>query len=132
MVRAALLSCALAVPIAFITATNTLGSALLLNAALQPALRSGDGSGVGGLAGAPLHPLALGNVRALRAMCDGEEALEAIRIIGIGGVSDGAGFARMRAVGASAVGVGTALGRRGVRVFEEILKDVAGELKGKL
>jgi len=71
-------------------------------------------------------------VRALRALCDGEAALEAIRIIGIGGVSDGAGFARMRAVGASAVGVGTALGRRGVRVFEEILKDVAGELKGKL
>jgi len=132
MLRAALLSSAPAVPIAFITATNTLGSALLLTAALQPALASADGSGVGGLAGAPLHPLALGNIRALRAMCDGEAALKAIRIIGIGGVSDSAGFARMRAVGASAVGVGTALGRRGVRVFGEIWKGAATELKGKL
>jgi len=122
MIRDALLSFAPDVPISFITATNTLGSALLLGPDLQPALKSGDGTGVGGLAGAPLHPLALGNVRALRAMCDSESALKAIQIIGIGGVSDSVGFARMKAVGASAVGVGTALGRRGVGIFEEISK----------
>lgn len=55
-------------------------------------------------------PLALGKVRALRSMCDGDGVLTAIQIIG--GVSDAAGFRRMKAVGASAVEIGTALGRK--------------------
>lgn len=60
-------------PVTFITATNTLGSSLLLkpttestSASTEPhkvfhhALNSANGTGIGGLAGAPLHPLALG------------------------------------------------------------------------
>ena len=126
MIRSALLNFAPSIPISFITATNTLGCSLLLSSDpdLTPVLNSSDGSGVGGLAGAPLHPLALGNVRALRRMCDGDAALKAIQIIGVGGVSDAAGFRRMKAVGASAVGVGTALGRKGVKVFGEISKGI--------
>jgi dihydroorotate dehydrogenase (fumarate) len=50
------------------------------------------------------------------------DELSHIQIIGVGGVEDAEGFKRMRAVGAAAVGVGTALGRKGIRVFEEISK----------
>ncbi|GAB7348546.1 hypothetical protein MBLNU459_g6939t1 [Dothideomycetes sp. NU459] len=107
-------------PIDFVTATNTLGSCLLLTDSRVPALASASGEGIGGLAGAPLHPLALGNVKTLRAMLDQEESLRSIDIIGIGGVGDKAGFDRMRSVGAKVVGVGTALGREGVDVFRGI------------
>jgi dihydroorotate dehydrogenase (fumarate) len=124
IVKTALLSCVSdsAPSISFITATNTLGSCLLVDDHFSPALKSADATGIGGLAGSPLHPLALGNVRLLRHMLDSEPALTKINIIGIGGVSDAAGFRRMKSVGAAVVGVGTALGSRGVGVFEEIAK----------
>lgn len=122
-------------PISFITATNTLGSSLLLNpseegtpphAAFEATIKSANETGVGGLAGTPLHPLALGNVYTIKGMLFQRDGLEGIQIIGVGGVEDGKGVERMRAVGAAAVGVGTALGRRGVGVFGEIM----GEGKG--
>lgn len=72
------------------------------------------------MAGSALHPLALGNVATIRKMLDTNETLKRIAIIGMGGVSDRAGYERMRSVGATAVGVGTALGRGGVGVFEKI------------
>ncbi|TID21634.1 Caffeine resistance protein 5 [Venturia nashicola] len=118
------------VPIDFITATNTLGTSLLLQAEVHeesgmvagwtPTLSSADKEGIGGLAGSPLHPLALGNVRMLRRILDAEDELRGISIIGIGGVSDAAGYSRMRSVGAEIVGVGTALGRKGVGIFQRI------------
>lgn len=109
-------------PISFITATNTLGSCLVLDEGMKPALGSVNGSGIGGMAGDALHPLALGNVKMLREVLDASpfEELHRIAIIGVGGVSDRAGFERMRSVGAAAVGVGTALGREGIAVFEKI------------
>lgn len=109
-------------PISFITATNTLGNCLVLDEGMKPALGSVSGSGIGGMAGDALHPLALGNVKTLREMLDASpcEELHQIAIIGVGGVKDGKGFERMRSVGAAAVGVGTALGRDGVAVFEKI------------
>lgn len=110
-------------PIDFITATNTLGSSLLLDGDLNgPALASASGAGIGGLAGSPLHPLALGNVKTIRSMLDEHQQLRDIDIIGTGGVSDGAGFRRMKAVGAKVVGVGTALGREGTSVFGKVLE----------
>ncbi|KAG8527508.1 uncharacterized protein KY384_007660 [Bacidia gigantensis] len=132
-------------PISFITATNTLGSSLLLapmtdsavptngNAnnipAFKPALSSVAGTGIGGLAGAALHPLALGNVCTLRWMLDEHDELRGIEIIGVGGVSDSDGYERMRSVGAAAVGVGTALGFEGVGIFARILDGKEKELK---
>lgn len=118
-------------PISFVTATNTLGSSLLLAPQLEESagakypvfhhtLSSTTGTGVGGLAGAPLHPLALGNVYTLKGLFFQHVALEHVQIIGVGGVEDVNGYNRMRAVGAAAVGVGTALGRKGVKIFEEI------------
>ena len=116
-------------PISFITATNTLGNCLVLSEAppdgfptVTPAINSSTGTGIGGLAGSALHPLALGNVATLRRMLDAHEELEDIDIIGVGGVSDAAGYKRMKAVGASAVAVGTALGVEGTTIFEKIWK----------
>ncbi|KAF2652875.1 FMN-linked oxidoreductase [Lophiostoma macrostomum CBS 122681] len=135
-------------PISFITATNTLGSSLLLTPQLGPdvseassisiapggddkrrevfhhTLYSATGTGIGGLAGAPLHPLALGNVYTIKGMLSRYKELEHIQIIGVGGVRDSEGYQRMRAVGAAAVGLGTELGRRGVAVFKDIWQGV--------
>lgn len=112
-------------PIDFITTVNTLGSSLVLaDEEGKPAINSANGEGIGGMAGAPLHPLALGNVKTIRSMLDQHEELRAVDVIGIGGVSDNAGFRRMQAVGAKVVGVGTAFGREGMQVFSHILEDV--------
>lgn len=108
-------------PVDFITATNTLGSCLVLDeTGSSPALNSASAAGIGGMAGTPLHPLALGNVRTIRGMLDEHPELKDIDVVGVGGVSDQAGFKRMRNVGAKVVGVGTALGREGVDIFEKI------------
>jgi dihydroorotate dehydrogenase (fumarate) len=117
-------------PISFITATNTLGSCLVLDAQNKPALESVNGAGIGGMAGDALHPLALGNVKTIRALLDKSEHADVrgISIIGIGGVKDAAGFHRMRSIGAEAVGVGTALGREGVGIFEKIGAGLEKEL----
>lgn len=109
-------------PVSFITATNTLGSCLVLKDD-QPALKSASGGGIGGMAGSSLHPLALGNVSIIRRMLDEFEDTKHIEIIGVGGVSDNAGYLRMRNVGAAAVAVGTAFGREGTAVFKNIGKD---------
>ena len=111
-------------PVTFITAINTLGSSLLLSDSFEPALNSEAGTGIGGLAGAALHPLALGNVRILRSLLDEHEQLKHISVIGVGGVFDRGGYERMRAVGAEAVAVGTALGSEGLGVFSKIVNDV--------
>ncbi|KAF2866721.1 hypothetical protein BDV95DRAFT_440691, partial [Massariosphaeria phaeospora] len=127
-------------PIDFITATNTLGCSLLLTPStplspslspstaptpspptFHPTLHSATNTGLGGLAGTPLHPLALGNVYTIKTLLLQHQQLAHIQIIGVGGVEDAAGYRRMRAVGAAAVGVGTALGRKGVGVFGEII-----------
>lgn len=111
-------------PVSFITSTNTLGNCLLLVETLhpnyKPALASASGDGIGGVGGAVLHPLALGNVKIIRGMLDQHEELKHIEIIGIGGVQDFAGYERFLTVGAAAVGIGTAFGREGISVFEKI------------
>ncbi|KAL2400083.1 hypothetical protein ABEF93_005161 [Exophiala dermatitidis] len=106
----------------FVTTTNTLGSCLLLNDQLSPVLNSESGTGIGGLAGAALHPLALGNVATFRRLFDRHEETKDLQIIGVGGVEDKDGFDRMRHVGADAVACASALGRYGVKVFERITK----------
>ena len=89
---------------------------------LKPALDSEAGTGIGGLAGAALHPLALGNVATFRKLLDQSEETTSILIIGVGGVEDKAGSDRMLAVGAGAVACASAMGRFGVGVFEKISK----------
>lgn len=95
-------------PITFITATNTLGKCLVLKEADDvtiaetsyiPAMITPAGSGIGGVGGSALHPLALGNVRTLREMLDKHDSLKNIDIIGTGGVSDYPSYGRMKSVG---------------------------------
>ncbi|KAH7101535.1 hypothetical protein BKA62DRAFT_179036 [Auriculariales sp. MPI-PUGE-AT-0066] len=115
--------------ISFLTATNTLGNVLYAppgkstyaqhSVSLAPYL-------YGAMSGAMIHPLALGNVFSLRNLLD-ESPLELVKevaIIGAGGVTDHAGFTRMREVGASAVGVATVLGYRGVAALDNILSPI--------
>lgn len=109
--------------LAFVTATNTLGSCLVLQGE-QNALPS-DG-GLGGMAGPALHPLALGNVRCLRRELDAA-GLRDVDIIGVGGVSDADGYRRMRAAGARYVAIASGLGRHGVDVFAQIEKGLDGK-----
>lgn len=106
----------------FITCTNTLGNSLLLNSSMKPVLNSESGTGFGGLAGAALHPLALGNVATFRTLLQKDPMTKEILIIGVGGVEDKEGAERMKAVGADAVACASALGRYGVEVFEKITK----------
>lgn len=119
--------------LSFITSTNTLGSCLVLSEQNtrdpRPQL---PGLGIGGMAGPPLHPLALGNVVTIRRLLDQEPELQHIQIIGVGGVRDSQGYRRMRAAGAYAVAVGTALGEQGTGVFEKIEKGVGGERESVL
>ncbi|EGR45861.1 uncharacterized protein TRIREDRAFT_67494 [Trichoderma reesei QM6a] len=113
--------------LSFITATNTLGSSLLIDTASSSSTSPGPllpDAGIGGMAGPPLHPLALGNVSILRRRFDADPRLAHLDIIGVGGVYDGQGYKRMRSVGAMAVGIATALGRQGVDVFTSIEKDI--------
>lgn len=108
--------------LSFITSTNTLGSCLILDDKCEvPVLPAG---GVGGMAGPPLHPLSLGNVATIRKLLDERKGLAGIAIIGVGGVSDGRGYQRMRAVGASAVALATALGSEGLAVFSKIEREI--------
>lgn len=106
----------------FISACNTLGTSLVMDEAGNPTLNSEAGTGLGGLAGAALHPLALGNVATFRRLLDQHEDTRNILLIGVGGVEDKAGFDRMRKVGAGAVACASAMGRFGVEVFETITK----------
>lgn len=117
-------------PLSFITATNTLGSCLVLDsndeAPVAP-VPSLPGAGIGGMAGAPLHPLALGNVATLRRMLDEHQGqLGHVRIVGVGGVLGDSGYSRMRAAGASAVALATGLGLKGVGIFGEIETGLGG------
>lgn len=106
-------------PISFITSTNTLGSSLVMQGE-KSVLNSEVGTGVGGMAGTAIHALSLGNVYTLRQMLDQEPALKDLQIIGVGGVNDKAGFDRMKSVGADFVGLATALGVKGIKVFRDI------------
>lgn len=64
----------------------------------------------------------------IRRMLDArKDKLGHIRLIGIGGVLDEAGYRRMKFVGAAVVGVGTGLGLRGVAIFDEIGKGLDGQ-----
>lgn len=121
-------------PIAFLTCTNTLGTSLLFTDQALPPLSSAKDSEsapfalptpLGGLGGASIHALSLGNVHTFTHLLSHHPspALRAIGVIGVGGVTSPAAAARMRRAGAKVVGCATLLGREGVRGFEGLLDD---------
>lgn len=116
-------------PVAFLTCTNTLGNSLLFS---DQTITTGDQifaipTTLGGLAGDPLHPLALGNVFTFKNLISSQEAKDAgisqIKIIGVGGVTSREAAIRMRNAGAVAVACATLFGKEGVRAFEIIGRD---------
>ncbi|KAG8978564.1 dihydroorotate dehydrogenase, partial [Tulasnella sp. 427] len=117
-------------PIAFLTCTNTLGSSLMFGDQVMRKDGQTNASDFalpatwGGLAGESLHPLSLGNVHAFRKLIDAhqDEAIRSLAIIGVGGVVSSESADRMFRAGADVVGCATALGKKGIPVFDEIIK----------
>ncbi|KAJ2899621.1 uncharacterized protein MKZ38_002936 [Zalerion maritima] len=118
--------------VSFVTATNTLGGCLVLDGDGNPSEDASErkpalpGEGIGGMAGTAIHPLSLGNVRTLRKMLD-ERGMGHVILIGVGGVDGPEAYKRMRSAGADAVGIATALGRKGFGVFGEVEAGVGGK-----
>ncbi len=104
-----------------ISAVNTAGPGMLLDVeSARPVLTNR----VGGLSGPAIRPLAV------RCVYDIANAVS-VPVIGIGGQSDGRDVAEMISVGAVAVGVGTAVYRRGMEVFRHMTTELA-ELMARL
>ncbi len=122
--------------ISFLTCTNTLGNSLFFADQCAP-IRSppspsnGDSSslgrfalptGLGGLAGEALHPLALGNVYRFSQILQGLEKERSfasrIKVVGVGGVTSKEARDRMTRAGADAVACATLFGKEGVKAFE--------------
>lgn len=103
-------------PARFVVSCNTFPNGLALRPDGAPAL----GVGFGGVSGAALKPIALGQVAQLRAALP-----EAVDIVGVGGVRRGADVEDLRRAGASAVGLATAYWNAGEdpRVFSDLLAD---------
>ncbi len=103
-----------------VTLVNTLSGLAIDTASRRPAL----GAGRGGLSGEALHSVAL------RAVYDCRAAYPDAAIVGVGGISDGAGAFRMLIAGADAVQVGTATlaePRAPRRVLDELTGLLVGE-----
>ncbi len=94
----ALAGAAQAAGAAAVTLINTVMGLALDPTSGRPLL----GGGGGGLSGPPIHPVAV------RAVFDCRAAWPDLPIVGVGGVSSGAGAAELIAAGADAVQVGTA------------------------
>jgi len=99
-----------------ITAVNTAGPGMAIDIGrAKPVLANK----FGGLSGPALKPLAIKCVYKIHA------ALPEVPIIGTGGVFTGQDAVEMMMAGASAVGIGTAVYQRGIKVFGEIAKEMA-------
>lgn len=102
-----------------ITGVNTLGPGMMINVETrQPVLDFG----VGGVSGPALRPIAV------RCVYDIFVALQKferrVPIIGLGGISTGRHALEIVMAGASAVGVGTAVMQRGLKVFDKICNEM--------
>ncbi|CAE7229987.1 unnamed protein product [Rhizoctonia solani] len=119
-------------PIAFLTCTNTLGSSVLFQDQVAPSnfekphqdFEFAVPTIYGGLAGESIHPLSLGNVHRFSDLLkiQADSKLRSIAVIGVGGVTNSAAVSRMVRAGATLVECATAIGVKGVPVFEELSK----------
>jgi dihydroorotate dehydrogenase (fumarate) len=130
--------------IAFLTSTNTLGNGLVFNDQTSNDIEPGFAvsPGFGGLGGATIHSLSVGNVSKLVSLLetptlatklklsemaakntDGDTG-NGIVVIAVGGVNSGTTFKHFMNVGAVACEVATAFGVEGIQVFERISKEV--------
>jgi len=92
-----------------ITAINTLGPGIILDIeTCRPVLAHETG----GVSGPAIRPIA---VRCVRDICRAVQA----PVVAIGGVTSGRDVVEMLLVGASAVGIGSAVAQRGIDVFQK-------------
>lgn len=97
-----------------ISAVNTVGPGMYIDVrSAKPVLSNR----AGGLSGPAIRPIAV------RCVYDIYEVVD-VPIIGMGGVSSGRDVAEMLLAGASAVGIGTAVWKRGVGVFKEVCSEL--------
>jgi len=104
-----------------ISAINSVGPGMLVDVETATPILSNR---VGGLSGPAIRPIA---VRCVYDICKAVS----VPVIGIGGISSGRDAAEMITVGATAVGIGTAVHRHGMDVFRlvtEQLRDIMARL----
>ncbi len=93
-----------------ITAINTLGPGIILDVETgQPVLAHGTG----GLSGPAIRPIAVRCVRDIYRAVD-------VPVVAVGGVTTGRDAVEMILVGATAVGIGSAVSHRGMGVFRDV------------
>jgi len=103
-----------------ITAINSLGPGLILDVETRRPVLS---HGAGGVSGPVIRPIA---VRCVRDICRAVD----VPVVATGGVTTGRDVAEMMLVGATAVGIGSAVHYRGMEVFRcvcEELRDYMGQ-----
>ncbi|KAL7412383.1 hypothetical protein BDY24DRAFT_104389 [Mrakia frigida] len=109
--------------ISYLACCNTLGGVLGLGSELSD---GGEGEfdvdSFAGMGGEAVHPLALGNVHRLSLLLSASPhgSLRTISLIGIGGATDSKSVRRFIKAGATAVACATALGKKGVGIFDEL------------
>jgi dihydroorotate dehydrogenase (NAD+) catalytic subunit len=97
-----------------IAAINTLGPGMVIDIeTAKPVLSNKSG----GLSGPAIKPVAIRCVYEIYETVD-------IPVIGIGGLQDGSDAVEMLMAGASAVGIGTAVWKRGINVFDNICREL--------
>jgi dihydroorotate dehydrogenase (NAD+) catalytic subunit len=102
-----------------ITAINSLGPGMILDIETRrPVLAHGTG----GVSGPAMRPIA---VRCVRDICQAVE----VPIVAMGGVTTGRDVVEMILVGATAVGIGSAVAYRGIEVFREVCDELGSYME---
>ena len=97
-----------------ITAINSLGPGLILDIeTCRPVLAHGTG----GISGPAVRPIA---VRCVRDLCRAVD----VPVVAVGGLTTGRDVVEMILVGATAVGIGSAICYRGMEVFREVCEEL--------
>lgn len=97
-----------------ITAINSLGPGLIIDVeTAQPLLAHGTG----GVSGPAIRPIA---VRCVRDICQAVD----VPVVAVGGVTTGRDVVEMLLVGATAVGIGSAVAYRGMEVFRQVCDEL--------
>ena len=97
-----------------ITAINSLGPGIILDIeTCRPVLAHGTG----GVSGPAIRPIA---VRCVRDICQAVD----VPVLAVGGVTSGRDVVEMLLVGATAVGLGSAVAYRGINVFQRACDQV--------
>jgi dihydroorotate dehydrogenase (NAD+) catalytic subunit len=97
-----------------ITAINSVGPGVILDIeTCRPVLAHGTG----GLSGPGIRPIA---VRCVRDICNAVD----VPVLAVGGVTSGRDAVEMILVGATAVGIGSAVYYRGIEVFRQVCDEV--------